>query len=400
MTDLNTASETVRVGVRDAKASRRAPPAALARNLRLGFLIVLMGLGHPARAEQLSIGVGAPLSGPDGIFGEQIRLGVEQAVADANASGGFLGETAHVVPGDDGGDPKRGVEVAKRFVAAKIPFVVGHFSSAVAVPASTIYAQAGILDITPSAIEPLVTERGLATVFRTCGREDQQAAVAARYLAAHFSRIAIVHDRTSDGKILADAVRHSLSGTDAKEVFYGSLEKGTRDYPGLVARLKTSGAQAVFWGGTQTEAGLLAHQLHDANSRIVLMGGFGIASDEFATLAGPGADGTLIVFPQDPRRRPAATNLLRRLQAKGVDPAGTTFYAYAAVQVFREAARAATSLDPSQIAAAIHSGMVFKTVLGDLTFDAKGDPTVSDLAVYVWHRGASGRMAYDDQADS
>lgn len=370
------------------------------KGLRLFYLFGLMVAAAPAVAQPLTIGVGAPLSGPDAIFGEQIRLGVEQAVADANASGGFMGQPARVMSGDDGDDPKKGLEAAKRFVDAKIPFVVGHFSSAVAVPTSAIYAQAGMLDITPSAIEPLVTDRGLETVFRTCGREDQQAEVAARYLAAHFARVAFVHDRTGVGKGLADAVRKRLFGGDAREVFYGSLEKGTRDYTALVARLKASGAQVVFWGGTPTEAGLLAHQLRDANARIVLMGGLGIASDEFATLAGAGAEGTLMVFPRDPRRRPEAASLLRRLQAKGIDPDGTTFYAYAAVQVIRAAAEAAKSVDPVAVAAAVHAGTAYKTVLGDLTFDAKGDPTVADLAVYVWHKGPSGRMAYDDLADS
>ncbi len=194
-------------------------------------------------------------------------------------------------------------------------------------------------------------------------------------------------------------MRKALPGGRAKEVFYGSLEKGTRDYTALVARLKTSGAQVVFWGGAPTEAGLLARQLHDANSRIILMGGLGMASDEFASLAGAGADGTLMVFAKDPRRSPRAADLLRRLQAKGIEPDGTTFYAYAAVEVIRAAADAAKSVDPIAVAAMMHSGMTFKTVLGDLSFDAKGDPTTTDLAVYVWHLGPTGRMNYDDLAN-
>ena len=361
---------------------------------RLGVVCALV-FGAPAMAQQLQIGVGAPLSGPNAVFGNQIRLGVEQAVADANASGGFLGRSARVVPGDDGDDPKDASKVAKRFADTKIGFVVGHFSSAATVPASALYAQAGMLDITPTAFEPLITERGLRTVFRTCGREDEQADVAARYLATHYARVALVHDRTETGKGLADAVRRALPGGRAKEVFYGSLEKGTRDYTALVARLKTSGAQVVFWGGAPTEAGLLARQLHDANSRIILMGGLGMASDEFASLAGAGADGTLMV----PRRSPRAADLLRRLQAKGIEPDGTTFYAYAAVEVIRAAADAAKSVDPIAVAAMMHSGMTFKTVLGDLSFDAKGDPTTTDLAVYVWHLGPTGRMNYDDLAN-
>ena len=366
----------------------------------LALALAVLATAAPSSAEEVRIGIGAPLSGPDALFGTQIRLGVEQAVADGNTSGGFLGELARPVPRDDGGDPKTGASVAKSFVGDKIRFVVGHFSSAVTVPASTVYAEAGVLDITPSAIAPLVTERGLQTIFRTCGREDQQAIVAAHYLDRHFGRIAIVHDRTGPGKALADAVRKSLASDNKKEVFYGSLEKGTHDFPGLVSRLRASGAQVVFWGGTQTEGGLLVHQLRDANVHIAFMGGPAIASDEFAGLAGPTAEGTLMVFPRDPRTRTSAAGLLRRLMDRGLEPDGYTFYAYAAVQVIQQAAAAAKSLEPAALAATMHSGMTFRTVLGDLAFDAKGDPKSSDLTVYVWHRSPTGHMAFDEETNA
>jgi branched-chain amino acid transport system substrate-binding protein len=359
-----------------------------------------------AAAQQIKIAVGVPLSGSDAIYGAAIRLGVEQAVADIDADGGFLGQKARVVVGDDGGDPKKAVAVAKGFIAAKIPFVVGHLSSATTMPTSALYADAGLLDITPTAIAPAITARGLSTVFRICGREDQQAAVAAQWLVDHhIGRIAIVHDRTPTGKDLADATRKALAARGTKEVFYGSIEKGSHDVAALAGRIKASGAQVVLWGGGPTEAGLLVRELKDANARATLLGGFGIASDEFASLAGSAADGSMIVFPRDPRTRPAAADLLRRLKAKGTDPKGGTFYAYAAVQVIQQAAAASRSLDPKALdpkalAATMHAGTVFHTVLGDLSFDQAGDPIASDLAVYVWHKGPSGRMGYNDLAGS
>lgn len=369
----------------------------LAAALAIG---VALTAARPAAAEPLAIGVGAPLAGPDAVFGNQIRLGVDQAIADLNAGGGILGRTATSVLGDDGGDPKKGVEVARRFVAAKLPIVIGHLSSAVTVPASAIYAEAGMLDITPSAIEPLVTGRGLATVFRTCGGSDRQAGVAARFLLArHASRIAILHDRTGDGKAFADAVRKELAAAGVREVFYASFEKGSRDLGGLVARLKTSGAQIAVWGGGGGDAATLAREIREANARVTLLGGMAMASDDFAG-AGAAADGTLMVFTRDPRREPAAADLLKRLQAKGIEPDGTMFYAYAAVQVVAQAAATARSLDPAALAATMHSGMSFKTVLGALAFDADGDPKTPDFTVYVWHRGATGRMAYDDPANT
>jgi len=365
-------------------------------------LLAMAGLAAtPAvAASALTIGVSAPLSGPDAVFGDQLKLGVMQAVADIDASGGILGAGAHVVLGDDGNDAKTGVEVANSFVDDKVPIVVGPFSSAVTGPASAVYAGAGVLDITPSATAPLVTERGLATVFRLCPREDTQAPVAAAYLTRRFGRVAILHDRSGPGKAVADAVRKALAADGGREVYYGSVDRTAHDLGGLVARLKASGAQAVFWGGGPAEAGTVARQLKEAGARITLLGGFALASDEFASAAGPAADGALVVFPRDPRTKATAAALLRRLQARNVSPDGYVFAAYAAVQVVAQAAATAMSLEPAALARTMHAGSTFRTVLGDLAFDPKGDLKTPDLAIYVWHKGATGRMAFDEEAAS
>ena len=115
-------------------------------------------------------------------------------------------------------------------------------------------------------------------------------------------------------------------------------------------------------------------------------------------MAGPAADGSLIVFARDPRRMPTAVDLLKRFRAKGVEPGAYTFYAYAAVEVIQQAAARGRSLDGRALAATMRAGAPFHTVLGEVTFDAHGDPTTPDDVVYVWHRGASGRMAFDDPA--
>ena len=357
-----------------------------------------MLLSSSLKAEVL-IGVGAPLSGPDAVYGNQVKLGVERAVADINETGGFLGQKGRVIAADDGGDPGKAVLVAKAFVAEHVLFIVGHFSSAATVPASAIYADAGALEITPSAAAPIVTDRGLPDLFRTCGRDDEQAGVAARYLLSrHIARIAIVHDRTGFGKALADGVRRDLGKAGIKDVFYGSADRGSREFSNLAGRIKASNAQFVFFGGTAADAGLLARQLHDANAHVTLMGGDELASDDFATYAGSAAEGAVMVFPQDPKSRPTAADLLRRLRGKSIEPDTYVFYAYAAVQILQQAAKAAGSLDPVKIAAEMHSGHEFDTVLGSMSFDIKGDPTISDYVIYVWHKGPTGRMTFDDQA--
>ncbi len=381
----------------------RARTLVMSRHAALRLAMALPVVIGPAAVDaapaELRIGIAAPLNGPDSVYGEQIRQGVEQAIADLNASGGFLGRRARSVPRDDGNDPGRAVEVAKAFAAAGVSVVIGDFSSAATVAASSVYADAGILNITPSALAPAVTDRGLSTIFRVSARDDEQAGSAARLLLAHhIGRVAIVHDRTGEGKALADAVRTALGKAGVADTYYGSLEKGTRDMSGLVGRIKASGAQVVVFGGGPLEAGLLMRQLRDAGSRATLIGGSALASDDFAAAAGTAADGAMLVFPQDPRTRPAAADLLRRLRSRGQEPDAYVFYAYAAVQVIQQAMEASRSVEPAGIAAAMRGGVVFKTVLGYFSFDAKGDPSVSDDAVYVWHKGASGRMTFDEQA--
>ncbi|MGD0633185.1 MAG: branched-chain amino acid ABC transporter substrate-binding protein [Beijerinckiaceae bacterium] len=364
------------------------------------FLAILFLAPAPAFA-QLRIGIAGPLSGPDAVFGQQIRDGVLQAIADINASGGILGQRAVPVLGDDQGNPQRATDTASKFARDKIPVVIGPFSSSAALPASVIYGGAGILEIIPAATSPRLTEQGIGTLFRLSGRDDQQSQVAARYiLDHHLTKIAILHDRTAGGKALADALRAALKASGVTEVLYDGIDKGAKDLGPLTARVIASGAELAFWGGTQTEAGLLARQLHGSGAHVTLMGGTGMASDEFATLAGAGAEGTLMVFPPDPRERPEAAALLQSLSAKGIDPGAYSFYAYAAVEILRQAAGAAKSLDPATLAGTIHSGMVFKTVLGPLSFDAKGDRTAPDYDIFVWRKGRNGRMSYENAGRS
>ena len=369
----------------------------------LAALACTLGLCCPptlvARAADFVIGVAAPLSGAEAVFGNQVRLGVEQAVADLNASGGFGGLKGRAVARDDASNPKTATEIARSFVAEKIPLVLGDVSSAASVAASAVYAEAGVLNIAPSALAPLLTERGLTTVFRMCGRDDEQADVAVRFLLSrHIARTAIVHDRTAAGKQLADDARKLLGKAGIHDVLYGSVESGTRDVSGIVGRIKTSGAQVVLFGGSASLGGVIAKQLRDSNAHALLLGGAALASDEFAAAADGGADGSMVVFPQDPKTRPAGADLLRRLRARGAEPDAYVFYAYAAVQVVQQAMSTANTREPKAIAAFMHSGQVFKTVLGDVAFNEKGDLTSADYTVYVWHKGASGRMTFDDEA--
>src|SRR6187549_1580005 len=151
---------------------------------------------------QIKMGVAGPITGPNAAFGAQLKNGTEQAVEDINAAGGILGQKIQLYIGDDRADPKEGVSVANKFVGDGVKFVIGHFNSGVTMPASEVYQENGILEITPAATNPKVTERSMWNIFRTCGRDDQQGAVAGDYIAKNFKgkKIAIVHDKTTYGQ--------------------------------------------------------------------------------------------------------------------------------------------------------------------------------------------------------
>ena len=339
---------------------------------------------------QLKIGVAGPLTGPNAAFGAQLKNGAEQAAADINAKGGINGQKIELSFGDDVSDPRQGVSVANKFVGDKVQFVLGHFNSGVTMPASEVYAENGLMMVTPSATNPKITERNLWNVFRTCGRDDQQGEVAAKYIADKFKgkKIAIVHDKTTYGQGLADETKKGLTKAGIKEVLYEGVNIGEKDFSALVSKIKASGAELVYWGGLHTEGGLLVRQMRDQGVKAPLMGGDGIASDEFAAIAGPGAEGTLMTFAPDPRKRPEANAVVAKFEAKKFN------YTYAALEVVAQAAAAAKTLDPKKVAAEVRGGKTYKTVIGDLKYDKKGDITRPDYVMYTWKKGADGKITY------
>jgi branched-chain amino acid transport system substrate-binding protein len=349
-----------------------------------------------AAQAQIKMGVAGPVTGADAAFGAQLKNGAEQAVSDINASGGILGQKIELSIGDDAGDAKQGRSVANQFIGDGVTFVVGHFNSSVTMPASDAYNEAGVLQITPGSTNPQITERGMPMLFRTCGRDDQQGAVAAGYLAAHAKgkRIAIVHDKSTYGKGLADETRKALAAAGVHDVLYEGLNKGEKDFSAIVSKIKSVDADIVFYGGVHTEGGLLVRQMRDQGVKAVLMGGDGIASQEFAAIAGPGVEGTLMTFPPDPRLRPEAAPVVKAFEARHYNPETYTLYTYAAVQAIKQAIEKANSTDPASVAKTLHESGPFNTVVGDLSFDAKGDVTRADYVVYEWRKGADGKITY------
>ena len=364
-----------------------------------GLLLSVALTAATAAQADIKVGVLAPLTGPNAAFGAQLKNGAEQAVEDLNAKGGMNGQKIVLVFGDDASQPAQGVSVANQFVGEGVKFVVGAFNSAVTMPSSEVFAENGILQITPGSTNPTITERKLWNIFRTCGRDDQQGGVAAKYIVEKLKgkKVAIVHDKTTYGKGLADETKKAMNAAGVTEVIYEGVNTGEKDFSALVSKIKASGADVLYWGGLFTEGGLIVRQMKDQGLATVLMGGDGIAADEYGQVAGPGAEGTLMTFAPDPQKRPEAKAVLAKFEARKFKPESYTLYSYAAVEIMAQAAAAAKSLDPKAVSAEMKKGAAYKTVIGDIAYDAKGDITRPDYVMYTWVKGADGKITYVEQ---
>ncbi|MGC1464874.1 MAG: branched-chain amino acid ABC transporter substrate-binding protein [Pseudolabrys sp.] len=362
--------------------------------LALGFAVALAASAQA----QVKFGIAGPITGSNAATGAQMKNGVDQAAKDINAAGGIMGQKISVETGDDVSDPKQGVSVANKFAGDGVKFVIGHYNSGVTIPSSEVYQENGILEITPASTNPTVTERKMWNIFRVCGRDDQQGAVAGAYILKHFKgkRVAIVHDKTTYGKGLADETKKAMNKGGMKEVLYEGVNTGEKDYSALVSKIKQSRADLIYWGGLYTEGGLIVRQARDQGVKAPLMGGDGITSDEFAAVGGPGVEGTLMTYGPDPRNKPEAKKIVEEFRTNKFEPEAYTLYSYAGVQVIKQAAEAAKSLDPKKVAEKMHSGMKFKTVLGDLSFDKKGDITKLDYVMYIWKKNDQGKITYTE----
>lgn len=355
-----------------------------------------LALSGTAYADIL-VGVAGPITGPNAAFGAQFQKGAEQAAKDINDAGGINGEKIRIVIGDDVSDPTQGVSVANKFAADGVKYVVGHFNSGVSIPASEVYAENGILEISPASTNPTYTERGLWNTFRTCGRDDQQGQVAGDYIAGNFkdAKIAIVHDKTPYGQGLSDVTKKVLNEKGIKEVVYEGINVGDKDFSALIAKMKEAGVSLIYFGGLHTEAGLMMRQSADQGLKATMFSGDGMVSNELAQIAGDAVVGTLNTFSPDPRKNPAAKDVVEKFRASGFEPEAYTLYAYAAVQVIAEGIKKTGSAeDPQKVAATLKASGPWSTAIGPIGYDAKGDITRPDYVVYEWRKDNKGVPTY------
>jgi branched-chain amino acid transport system substrate-binding protein len=351
-----------------------------------------LGTGFANAADELKIATAGPITGQYASFGEQMKRGAELAVADINAKGGVLGKQLALEVGDDACDPKQARAVAEDLASKGVVFVAGHFCSSSSIPASEVYAEQGILQITPASTNPAFTEgaaeKGWTTVFRTCGRDDAQGLVAGKLLSEKFKDkpIAIIHDKSTYGKGIADETKKALNAAGVTEAMYEAINQGDKDFSALITKMKQANIGAIYGGIYHTEAALLVRQAREQGLQAQLVGEDAYVTNEFWSIAGDAAEGTLMTFPPDPRNLASAKEVVEKFKAQNYDPEGYTLYTYAAVQVWAQAAEKAGTTDAAKVAEQIH-GQVYGTVVGHITFDEKGDIKNPAYVWYIWSKG-------------
>jgi branched-chain amino acid transport system substrate-binding protein len=348
----------------------------------------LVALTAGAAQAEIVIATAGPMTGQYAAFGEQMKRGAEMAVKDLNAAGGVLGEELSLRVGDDACDPKQAVAVANQMVNEGVVLVAGHFCSGSSIPASSVYNEEGILQISPASTNPQLTEQGFDNVFRVCGRDDQQGQVAADYVVDNNvgSKIAVVHDKTAYGKGLADEFKKQLNARGVEETMYEAITAGDKDFTALITKMKNAAVDLIYLGGYHTEAGLIARQAKEQGINATMMSGDALVTDEYWAITGDTGQGTLMTFSPDPRKNEAAAPVVAEFEAAGYDPEGYTLYTYAAIQAWAQAAEKAGSTDLDAIVEQLH-GNQFDTVLGAISFDDKGDVQGSNYVMYEWADG-------------
>ncbi|SJZ52728.1 amino acid/amide ABC transporter substrate-binding protein, HAAT family [Enhydrobacter aerosaccus] len=341
---------------------------------------------------QIKIGSAGPMTGQYAAFGEQMKRGAEMAVQEINAAGGVNGQKLELLIGDDACDPKQATAVANKMVSDKAVFVAGHFCSGSSIPASDIYKEGKILQITPASTNPKLTDDALAkgntTVFRTCGRDDVQGTTVGNYLLKHYpkARVAILQDKSPYGKGVADETKKALNKGGMREVMYEAYNDTDKDFTALINKMKREKIDMIVLGGYHTAAALIIKQAKEQGLPTKMVGFDALETAEFYQLGGAATNGVLMSFPPKAEDDPKNADLVKKFRDAKYNPEGYTLFSYAAVKAWAQAANKAKSTDPAAVAAALRS-QTYDSAVGPLAFDQKGDIKNPVYDIYVWKDG-------------
>lgn len=351
------------------------------------LLALLLCAGFPARAD-ITIAISAPLTGEIATLGEDIRSGAEAAAETINAKGGVRGEKLVLAFQDDACNAGQATSVANKIVAYAPLAVIGPLCSAATLAASPIYAENALPEITLSS-NASITDKGLKSLFRLMGRDDKQAPDLAAHILKHLSKeskIAVLDDKGSWGLGFSSAAEATLKAGGKSIALRDSVTAGQKDFSSLITKLKENGITHVVIGLYHVEAALLIRQAREHNFKGQFYGGDPIQTPEFWKIAGDSAEGVQQSGPFDPKNTDAGKALLEQLKKAGKPVGIYSFYAYAAVETVAEALRKAGKKDSPALFATLKEGGL-KTLLGNVSFDAKGDLKNFTYQMFEWHKG-------------
>ena len=352
----------------------------------------------PASAQtEVRIGTASPLSGPGAHQGKDIENGARMAIDELNAKGIAIGgkRIKWVLQAeDDASDPKTGTAVAQKLVDARVAAVVGHLNSGPTVPASKIYASAGIPQISPAATTPVYTNQGYKTAFRVVANDNLIGRTLARHALGTLKakRIAVIDDRTAFGQGLADQFAREVRSSGGAAIVSRQFthDKAT-DFSAILTQIRAQLPDVIFYGGMDAVAGPMLKQMKTLGLQATFVSGDGVCSEKLPLLAGDALGDDKVfcaVAGGVTGAQEARFNAFNERFRQGYGTPVETYapYAYDAVMVFAGAMQKAQSTEPARflpaLAAIRHEG-----VTGSIAFDAKGDLRDAAMTLYTYRQG-------------
>ncbi len=319
-------------------------------------LSLAIGTAYAQETVTVTIGSASPLSGPQASFGQDNANGVIMAIKDLNSQNIVIGGKKvvwKVDAQDDQADPKQATTVAQKFVDEKVNGVVGHLNSGCTFPASRIYNNAGIPEITPSSTDPKISQQGFKTFFRIIANDNALGSGLANYAKKNLkaTKVAVIDDRTAYGQGVADVFAKTAAKDGMKVVDREYTNDKATDFSAILTKIKASSPDVIFYGGMYPQAGPMLRQMRQLGIKAVLMGGDGICAPELGKLAGADVDGTICAEGGSPlSQMPGGEEWKKRYDAEFGPKAFQLYspYAYDATMVLAHAMMKAKSVEPKK----------------------------------------------------
>jgi branched-chain amino acid transport system substrate-binding protein len=348
----------------------------------------------PAAKPEVVVKLGhvAPMTGPQAHLGKDNENGALLAIEELNAKGLEIGGAKikfELLAEDDAADPKQGTIVAQKLVDAKVNGVIGHLNSGTTIPASKLYFDAGIPQISGSATNPKYTQQGFNTAFRVMANDVQQGKALGEFAAKQgLKTVAVVDDRTAYGQGLADEFRKAAEASGLKVVANEYTDDKATDFKAILTKIKSKKADLVFFGGMDAQGGPMTKQMKELGIKAKFLGGDGVCTPEFMKLGGDAAEGNFCSLPGMPLEKLAKGPEFREKFSKkfGADIQLYAPYVYDAVMVMADSMKRADSIDPAKFLPAIGQTK-YDGVTALIEFDPSGDLKGGAISVYQYKAG-------------